>query len=95
VDLRVGGQYRIANQLPDGAVLWLCGEFETVDPPDRLVYTWCMGDAPPERVTVTFEEAGPATQVVIRHERIATVALRDGHATGWNGCLDGLDTLLT
>lgn len=28
VDLRVGGGYRIANQFPDGKLVWIVGEFE-------------------------------------------------------------------
>jgi hypothetical protein len=47
-----------------------------------------QGDA--ERVTVRFEERGGATEVIVTHERIPNGALRDQHASGWKGCLDGL-----
>jgi uncharacterized protein YndB with AHSA1/START domain len=40
IDLRVGGSYRIANQFPDGSVVWILGKFEVVDAPHKLVYTW-------------------------------------------------------
>lgn len=92
VDLRVGGRYRIANQFPDGKVLWIAGEFESIERPKRLVYTWRLEsvEGPPERVTVTFEEHGPETEVVVTHERIATETARDRHEQGWFGCLDGL-----
>src|SRR5262249_59801756 len=40
VDLRVGGQYRIANRFRDGRVVWITGEFEVIGPPQRLDYTW-------------------------------------------------------
>src|SRR5216683_3839213 len=40
VDLRPGGRYRIANQLPDGKILWITGEFEVIEAPRKLVYTW-------------------------------------------------------
>lgn len=33
VDLRVGGQYRIAMQPPDGDPFFLAGEFRRVEPP--------------------------------------------------------------
>jgi hypothetical protein len=36
-----------------------------------------------------------STEVVIRHERIASAAMRDDHARGWAGCLDGLAALVT
>jgi uncharacterized protein YndB with AHSA1/START domain len=92
VDLRVGGTYRIANQFPDGKILWISGEFEAIARPHRLVYTWRVGAAagPGERVTVTFEPRGAETEVVVVHERIATPAMRDMHEQGWLGCLDGL-----
>lgn len=91
VDLRVGGRYRIANQFPDGKILWISGEFETIERPHRLVYTWRVGsEAAAERVTVTFEERAKETEVIVMHERIPTQAMRDMHEQGWVGCLDGL-----
>lgn len=92
VDLRIGGSYRIANQFPDGKVVWISGEFEQIEPPHKLVYTWSLGAGPPalERVTVRFEPRGEATEVIVIHERIADLATRTGHEQGWQGCLDGL-----
>jgi uncharacterized protein YndB with AHSA1/START domain len=92
VELRVGGRYRIANQFPDGKILWISGEFEAIERPQRLVYTWRVGtaEAAAERVTVTFEARGETTEVVVMHERIPTDAMRDMHEQGWVGCLDGL-----
>lgn len=92
VDLREGGRYRIGNRLPDGAVLWIVGEFELVQAPQRLVYSWRLDPAsePPERVTVTFDPRGNATLVSVLHERIATVPLRGMHEKGWEVCLAGL-----
>ena len=103
VDLRVGGRLRLGNQLPDGNVLWITGEFEAVVPPSRLVYSWQTSPEkdPPrvpsatrERVTVRFEPREMGTEVIIVHERITTAAARDGHEGGWLGCLDGLVALL-
>lgn len=92
VDLRVGGAYRIANRFPDGRVVWISGEFELIQPPHSLVYTWQLepNANSPERVTVRFEARGDATEVVIQHERIADPEARRGHELGWIGCLDGL-----
>lgn len=93
VDLRVGGRYRIANALPDGRVLVLNGEFEVVERPSKLVYTWRVDgvSGTPERVTVRFERRDGATEVVVTHERITDEATRDSHRLGWEGCLDGLE----
>jgi uncharacterized protein YndB with AHSA1/START domain len=92
IDLRVGGSYRIANQFPDGRVLWISGIFEVIEPPDRLTYTWKLESqtGPAERVTVCFEAHGAATEVVVTHERIPDDAARTSHERGWNGCLDSL-----
>jgi uncharacterized protein YndB with AHSA1/START domain len=98
VDLRVGGRYRIANLLPDGSTLFICGEFERVEPPLQLVYTWRieLQHAPPpeaSRVTVRFEPRGAATEVIVLHERIDSEATRTDHEGGWIGCLNGLERL--
>ena len=92
VDLRVGGSYRIGNQLPDGSIVWIRGEFETIERPRKLVFSWHLeGEkSAPERVTVQFESAGDATEVIVTHERIASQELRERHEQGWIGCLQGL-----
>jgi uncharacterized protein YndB with AHSA1/START domain len=93
VDLRVGGHYRIGNQLPDGKVLWISGEFELVSPPHKLVYSWRVEPGAPstERVTVRFEPRDGATEVIVVHERIASAPVRAAHEQGWLGCFDGLE----
>jgi uncharacterized protein YndB with AHSA1/START domain len=97
IDLRAGGAYRIANRLPDGTLLWIFGEFEVVDPPFRLVYTWRIdpNSRASERVSVQFEPRGDATEVIVVHERIPNPATRLRHEQGWVGCLDGLARYLS
>jgi len=92
VDLRIGGRYRIGNRLPDGAVVWIVGAFEAVEPPHRLTYSWQLEGDPgsAERVTVLFQPLAAGTEVIVIHERIITPALRDRHELGWRGCLEGL-----
>jgi len=92
VDLRKGGRYRIGNQLPDGKILWISGEFEEIEAPRKLVYTWRIepDTVNVERVTVEFEAQGESTEVMVTHERIASEELRDMHQQGWVGCLQGL-----
>ncbi|MEO8179901.1 MAG: SRPBCC domain-containing protein [Deltaproteobacteria bacterium] len=98
LDVRVGGVYRIANQFPDGSVLWISGTFEIVEPPRRLVYTWEVerkSCAAPERsrVTVRFEPRDGATEVIVVHERIDSEETRAEHEQGWHGCLENLEVL--
>ena len=92
VDLRVGGKYRLGNRLPDGTVLWIVGQYEVIEPPHKLVYSWRLESEAQdvERVTVLFEPRGDATEVIVRHERIPDATRRSQHEQGWIGCLDGL-----
>jgi uncharacterized protein YndB with AHSA1/START domain len=92
LDLRVGGRYRIGNAFPDGSVVWIVGEFERISPPHELVYSWRLEGVghDVERVTIRFEGQGSRTEVVVLHERISSAKARDGHAQGWEACLDGL-----
>jgi uncharacterized protein YndB with AHSA1/START domain len=92
VELRVGGRYRLGNRMPDGSTLYIVGEFERIERPRELVYSWRHeGDeSAPMRVTVRFETIDRATEVIVVHERLRDIASRDRHAAGWDGCLDGL-----
>lgn len=92
IDLRVGGQYRICNELPDKTVIWIEGVFEQIQQPNLLVYTWRTGaqSATTEIVTVRMRPQDRGTEIVVRHECIETPGLRDQHVQGWEGCLDGL-----
>lgn len=96
IDLRVGGSYRIANEQPGQPILWIVGEFERIEPPHSLIYSWRLEPGPgrTERVSVRFRPRGDATDVIITHERIASDADRDQHERGWFGCLDGLVEML-
>jgi uncharacterized protein YndB with AHSA1/START domain len=90
VDLRVGGTYRIANRFTSGDIVYITGEFQVIDRPRKLVYTWSMGEGEAEVVTVLFDARGAETEVSVIHERIADQKTLEGHEAGWHGCLDEL-----
>jgi uncharacterized protein YndB with AHSA1/START domain len=96
IDLRAGGSYEIANLEADGSVTWISGRFESVRPPNELVYTWSVSILPdePTLVRVSFLPHPQGTELVLKHERFVAGAIRDMHAQGWDGCLDKLDVLL-
>ena len=93
VDLRTGGRYRIGNRLPGNRSVWITGEFERIDAPRLLVYTWRIEAnerTNDERVTVRFDAVDGGTRVQVQHARINDAAARRSHVSGWEGCLDGL-----
>ena len=90
VDLRVGGRYRIDLLGPSGTLYRIVGEYREIRPPERLVYTWRWEigeDVGETLVTVEFSEHGNATDVALTHEGLPTARARDGHESGWTGCL--------
>jgi uncharacterized protein YndB with AHSA1/START domain len=98
VDLRVGGRYRIVNEIPDEVDIVITGVFTQIDEPRKLVYSWSVspGGGEPELVTVRFERIDDvSTEVIVSHERIMSPRLRDSHQAGWEGCLVGLAAYLS
>ncbi len=98
VDLRVGGNYRLAMQPPEGEAFHLFGTYREVQPPERLVYTWSsdsdMMNAGETLVTVEFRDLGNSTEVLIR---LSSSSPRTSSAApyGWEGSLDRLDGILS
>jgi uncharacterized protein YndB with AHSA1/START domain len=96
-DVRVGGSYRVEMTSPEGTG-HLFGEYLEVKRPERLVYTFCWDGLPvhvPEtQVTVEFHDRGPATEIVLTHERQPSRSLREFHEGGWTISLTRLAALL-
>jgi uncharacterized protein YndB with AHSA1/START domain len=93
VDLRVGGRYRIDGPAVGMAV---SGEYVTVEPPHKLVFTWRWdGEAEETLVTIELTPVAAGTELALRHERFGDDASRDNHSQGWHDCLDRLPDYLT
>jgi len=89
-DVRVGGRLRVV-MVGEGRRIEHTGEYLTVEPPHRLVFTWrssYTGERPSE-VTVALSDEGGATRLVLAHRRLpeATAAAHEG---GWGAILDRL-----
>ncbi|TAK16097.1 MAG: ATPase [Acidobacteria bacterium] len=78
MDVRVGGQYRLAFE-PDGMAFF--GTYLEVTPPSRLVWTNEEGGEGGPVTTVTFEEKGGKTLVVM-HELHSSKESLDAAGTG-------------
>jgi uncharacterized protein YndB with AHSA1/START domain len=101
LDARTGGRFRLQVQRPDGEFYTTVGVYREVKPPERLVFTWQFekdgsgeeyGEVePPEMlVTVVLKARGKQTELVLTHEKFASVESRDRHLDGWTRCLDSL-----
>ena len=93
VDFRVGGRYRVEMRGNDGSLHLVGGQYQEIDPPNRLVLTWRwenQQEGNESLVTVEFFERGGETEVVLTHSGLTTEPEREGHRHGWVGCLDKL-----
>jgi uncharacterized protein YndB with AHSA1/START domain len=95
---RVGDTFRIAMQPPDGDVFHLSGEFREVDPPARLAFTFRWEPPDPDdretAVTLTLEDRGEVTEVVLTQGEFATAERRALHEGGWSDSFERLAALL-
>ena len=76
-DPRVGGQYRLTFGA-DGSTMDFFGRYLEVTPPSRLVWTNDEGEGESTITTVTFEEIGGKTRVVLRDLYPSKQALEEG-----------------
>jgi uncharacterized protein YndB with AHSA1/START domain len=99
LDVRVGGTYRLMI-LPPGAKepMAFFGRYVEVIPNARLSWTNEEADGPGPVTTVTFEEKGGKTQVVLRDlypsKEALDAAVESGSTCGMGETFDQLEKLL-
>jgi len=97
LDVRVGGKYRLVFS-HGGGTMEFFGTYVEVTPGSRLVWTNEEGDQAGPVTTVTFEEQGGTTRLVVHDLYPSKQALDDAIASGSTGGLpeqlDQLDQLL-
>jgi len=95
---RVGDTYRIEMQPPEGDAFYLTGEFNEVDPPAQLAYTFVWEDPDPDDVEnlveLSFRDRGKSTEVVITQRFFKTEARRELHRNGWADSFDKLEQFI-
>ena len=98
VDLRVGGEYRVHMQGPDGTSFHVRGTYREITPPSRLAFTWQWQHEPPDYVmvvTVQLEESAEGgTELFLTHEGFRSEADASGHNVGWEGLFAKLETIV-
>jgi uncharacterized protein YndB with AHSA1/START domain len=94
---RVGGDYRIEMQPPEGEPFQLTGVFRAVDPPARLAYTFAWEPPDPDDVEtvvgLSFRDLGEDTEVGLTQGPFRTEARRALHRAGWTDSFDKLERL--
>jgi uncharacterized protein YndB with AHSA1/START domain len=83
-DVRVGGTYRFVFRHGDSKPMEFFGRYIEVTPCSRLVWTNEEGDGGEAVTTVTFEEKGGKTRLVL-HERHPSKEALDAVASGMEG----------
>lgn len=97
MDARVGGTYRLVFSHPESQEpMAFFGRYNEVVPHSRLVWTNDEGGQDGAVTTVTFEQRGDATQVVMRDRYPSKEACDDGSGStsGAGESFDQLDELL-
>jgi uncharacterized protein YndB with AHSA1/START domain len=95
MDVRVGGQYRLAF-LHEGSTMEFFGTYLEVTPNSRLVWTNEEDDHGQTITTVTFDETAGKTLLVVHDLYPSKEALESGGSTAaMPEALDQLDELLT
>ena len=97
MDVRVGGRYRLAFGY-EGSTMEFFGRYLEVTPHSRLVWTNDEGDEGETVTTVTFEEMGGRTLVVVHDlypsKEALDRAIASGSTSGMPEALEQLDDLL-
>jgi uncharacterized protein YndB with AHSA1/START domain len=92
---RVGGRYRIVMHRPDGSDMVVGGQFQTLEEPSRLSFTWKWDTGQDTTlITVVLRAVGNKTEMHFRHEGFSTEIDRDNHNPGWTGCFDKLEVFV-
>jgi uncharacterized protein YndB with AHSA1/START domain len=95
---RVGEDYRIEMQPPEGERFHLTGRFREVDPPSRLTYTFVWEEPDPDDVEtlveLSFRDLADATEVSLVQGEFKTEDRFVLHRDGWTDSFDKLEAFL-
>ncbi len=89
----VGGRYRLEMLMSGGGRIVTTGIFKSIDRPRSLSFTWGAEGDPTRQslITLTFNELGNKTELILRQEGLGSASSRDEHGRGWNSALNKLD----
>jgi uncharacterized protein YndB with AHSA1/START domain len=93
LDLKVGGRYRLEMHHKGGNINRLTGTYREIQPPEKIVFTWCWEQDPNKHesvVTVEFRDLGASTEIFLTHALLPDADSRGKHEHGWTGCFEQL-----
>lgn len=93
-DVRVGGRYELHGKTPQGTPVWCEGEYEIVDAPNRIRFTFLwhgqadveFSNVPekwPQPMDVTLRTVEGGTEVTFVHEEVDSEASGKMHEGAW------------
>ncbi len=98
LDARIGQGYRLTMEARDHTTFTVTGEFQELERPTKLVYTWqWVDDAMPAletRVRVVLKPCDEGTELRLTHSGFHDPGMRDAHLPGWNSSLNRLVEML-
>jgi uncharacterized protein YndB with AHSA1/START domain len=95
LDVRVGGRYTI-DMIGAQSTHKHHGEYQVVDRPHRLVFTWNADWIPGGSVvTLEFKARDGGTDLVLTHEGLPDRTSVENHTMGWGSILEKLDGVLS
>ncbi|MBW8815522.1 MAG: SRPBCC domain-containing protein [Caulobacterales bacterium] len=96
IDPRVGGRFNFTDRRPDMGDVAHVGEYEVIERPHRLVFTFAVPQFDPTytRVTLVFEAVDGGCELTLTHEGVAP-EWRDSTPQGWGMILDKLRVVLS
>jgi uncharacterized protein YndB with AHSA1/START domain len=92
-DPRVGGKFRIL-MIRGRERFEHTGEYLTIQPPERLAFTWISQatDHKPTEVTIEFLERQGGTELVLTHRRLPAAEV-EPHRVGWTDIMRKLELI--
>lgn len=95
IDARVGGRFTFVDRRPGTGDVLHEGEYEAIDRPRRLVFTFAVPQYDPglTRVTLDFEPVDGGCEVTLTHEGVLEEWVKQT-VQGWTTILAGLERAL-
>jgi uncharacterized protein YndB with AHSA1/START domain len=99
MDVKTGGTYTITMLSPEMGPLVVTGTYREVKAPERLSMTWRWQEDDPadeydSLLSLDFIDRNGDTELVLTHEKLASVESRDRHEHGWTLIVEKLATIL-